>query len=77
VAEGSHLFRETMNALEARLDPIRFFRIHRSRIVNIERVQELQPWFNGEYRVLLRNGTMLTLSRAYQERLQDRLGRTF
>jgi two-component system LytT family response regulator len=73
----SHLFRETMTALEGRLDPQRFFRIHRSRIVNIERVQELQPWFNGEYAVLLRNGTKLTLSRGYREKLQERLGRTF
>jgi two-component system LytT family response regulator len=73
----SHLFRETMNALEARLDPDRFFRIHRSRIVNMERIQELQPWFNGEYLVLLRNGTKLTLSRGYREKLQERLGRPF
>ncbi len=73
----SHLFRETMNALEARLDPQRFFRIHRSRIVNIERIQELQPWFNGEYAVVLRDGTKLTLSRGYREKLQDRLGRSF
>ncbi len=46
-----------MNALESQLDPETFFRIHRSHIVNIERVKELQPWFNGEYVVFLRNGT--------------------
>ena len=45
-----------MNAIEGRLDPEKFFRIHRSRIVNMERIQELQPWLNGEYAVLLRNG---------------------
>jgi two-component system LytT family response regulator len=73
----SHLFRETMNALEAKLDVNRFFRIHRSRIVNIERIQELQPWFNGEYAVILRDGTRLTLSRGYREKLQERLGRAF
>jgi two-component system LytT family response regulator len=77
LGSDSHLFRETMTALEGRLDPQRFFRIHRSRIVNIERVQELQPWFNGEYAVLLRNGTKLTLSRGYREKLQERLGRSF
>ena len=44
----AHLFRETMSALEARLDPDFFYRIHRSHIVNIERVKELQPWLNGE-----------------------------
>ena len=76
VGPGSHLLRETMNAIEGRLDPEKFFRIHRSRIVNMERIQELQPWLNGEYAVLLRTGTRLTLSRGYRETLQDRLGRS-
>jgi len=71
----SHLFRETMNALESRLDADLFFRIHRSHIINIERVKELQPWFNGEYVVFLKNGTRLTLSRGYREKLQERIGR--
>jgi two-component system LytT family response regulator len=75
VGATSHLLRETMNAIESRLDPEKFFRIHRSRIVNMERIQELQPWLNGEYAVLLRTGTRLTLSRGYREKLQDRLGR--
>jgi two-component system, LytTR family, response regulator len=75
VGSDAHLFRETMNALELQLDPDTFFRIHRSHIVNIERVKELQPWFNGEYVVFLRNGTRLTLSRGYREKLQDRIGR--
>jgi two-component system, LytTR family, response regulator len=76
VGSEGHLFRETMNALESRLDPDTFFRIHRSHIVNIERVKELQPWFNGEYVVFLRDGTRLTLSRGYREKLQDRIGRS-
>jgi two-component system LytT family response regulator len=71
----AHLFRETMNAIEARLDPDVFYRIHRSHIINIERVKELQPWFNGEYVVILKNGTRLTLSRGYREKLQERIGR--
>ncbi len=75
VGTDSHLFRETMNAIEGKLDPDLFFRIHRSHIVNIERVRELQPWFNGEYVVFLRSGTRLTLSRGYREKLQDRIGR--
>jgi two-component system, LytTR family, response regulator len=75
VGNDAHLFRETMNALETKLDPDVFFRIHRSHIVNIERVKELQPWFNGEYVVFLRSGTRLTLSRGYREKLQDRIGR--
>jgi two-component system LytT family response regulator len=76
VGPDAHLFRETMNALESQLDPDTFFRVHRSHIVNIERVRELQPWFNGEYVVFLRDGTRLTLSRGYREKLQERIGRT-
>ena len=75
VGTTSHLLRETMNAIEGRLDPEKFFRIHRSRIVNMERIQEMQPWLNGEYAVVLRTGTRLTLSRGYREKLQERLGR--
>lgn len=77
LGEESHLFRETMNGMEGRLDTRRFVRIHRSRIVNTERIKELQPWFNGEYVVILRNGTRLTLSRGYREKLQEQLGRAF
>ena len=77
LAADSHLFRETMNNMESRLDGQRFVRIHRSRIVNTDRIKELQPWFNGEYVVVLHNGTRLTLSRGYREKLQDRLGRAF
>jgi two-component system, LytTR family, response regulator len=76
VGSETHLFRETMNALETKLDPATFFRIHRSHIVNLERVRELQPWFNGEYVVFLTSGARLTLSRGYREKLQDRMGRT-
>src|SRR5438874_3557003 len=45
----THLLRETMNALEGRIDPARFLRIHRSTIVNIERIREIQPLFHGDY----------------------------
>jgi two-component system LytT family response regulator len=64
-----------MNAIEAKLDPRLFARIHRSHIINIERVRELQPSFNGEYVVFLTSGARLTLSRGYREKLQDRIGR--
>lgn len=77
LSEDSHLFRETMNNMEARLDVRRFVRIHRSRIVNTDRIKELQPWFNGEYVVVLQNGARLTLSRGYREKLQERLGKAF
>ena len=71
VGTDTHLFRETMNAVEAQLPPETFYRIHRCHIVNIERVKELQPWFNGEYVVFLRTGARLTLSRGYREKLQE------
>ncbi len=68
-----HLLRETMNAIEARLDAQMFMRIHRSRIVNMERVKELHPWFSGDFEVILRDGTKLMLSRRYRDKLQGRL----
>jgi two-component system LytT family response regulator len=74
VGNSSHLLRETMTSIESRLDPERFFRIHRCRIVNMDRIRELQPWLNGEYAVVLRTGERLTLSRGYREKLQERLG---
>jgi two-component system, LytTR family, response regulator len=77
LGQENHLFRETMNRMESRLDTKRFARIHRSRIVNTERIKELQPWFNGDYVVILRDGTRLTLSRGYREKLQERLGKGF
>ncbi|MDP2054120.1 MAG: LytTR family DNA-binding domain-containing protein [Acidobacteriota bacterium] len=77
LGDDSHLFRETMNNMEGRLDTQRFVRIHRSRIVNTDRIKEMQPWFNGEYVVVLQNGTRLTLSRGYREKLQERLGKGF
>lgn len=74
IGSTSHLLRETMTSIERRLDPEKFFRIHRCRIVNMERIQEVQPWLNGEYAVLLRTGVRLTLSRGCREKLQARLG---
>ena len=75
VGGESHLLRETMNGLESRLDPGRFVRIHRTAIVNIDEIKELQPLFHGEYQVVLRDGTQLTLSRGYRDRLQEVIGR--
>ncbi|HXG48362.1 MAG TPA: LytTR family DNA-binding domain-containing protein [Methylomirabilota bacterium] len=70
----SHLHRETMSSLESRLPAGRFMRISRSSIVNVDRIKELQPLFHGEYAVILRNGTRLTLSRGYRDNLQQLLG---
>ena len=71
----THLVRETLSELETRLSPDQFCRIHRSTIVNIDRIQEMQPLFHGEYTVILRDGTRLTLSRRYRDKLQERFGR--
>jgi two-component system, LytTR family, response regulator len=69
-----HVLREPIAELEQRLDPRRFFRIHRSTIVNLDRVKELQPLFHGEYVVIMRGGAELRLSRARRDRLQQLLG---
>jgi len=68
-AEGSHLIRGTLTDLEARLDPKCFARIHRSGIVNIDAIGEIQTHFHGDYIVLLKNGETLRLSRRYSDRL--------
>ncbi|HET9334130.1 MAG TPA: LytTR family DNA-binding domain-containing protein [Gemmatimonadota bacterium] len=77
VAGSTYMIRETLANLEAQLDPERFVRIHRSTIVNLDRVQEMQPWFHGAFVVLLVDGTELRLSRSRREHLQTRLQQTF
>jgi two-component system LytT family response regulator len=68
-----HLVRETMSMMEKRLNPALFARIHRSAIVNLDFIRELRPLWGGDYRVLLQDGTQLTLSRHYRSALRDRL----
>jgi len=75
VGSESHLLRETMNGIEGKLDPERFLRIHRSTIVNIERIKELQPWFHGDYVVILKDERQLTMSASYREKLDELRGR--
>jgi two-component system LytT family response regulator len=69
VGKQTHLIRERMCELETKLDPTKFVRIHRLSLINIERIKEMQPLFNGDYVVILHNGTQLTLSRTYREKL--------
>ncbi len=76
VGNETHLLRETMNSIHKKLDPASFIRIHRSTFVNIEKIKELQPWFHGEYVVIMRDGTQLTMSRSYRSSLPDLLGNT-
>jgi len=68
-----YLLRETMSNLEARLDPGHFVRIHRSTMVRLERIRELEPLFQGDYVLILEDGTRLTSSRGYRDRLQAML----
>lgn len=75
VGRETFLVRETMQSLEARLDPDQFLRIHRSTIVNLDRVHEIEPYFHGDYTVRLLDGQRLTLSRTYRDRVVSRLGR--
>ncbi|MGD9630269.1 MAG: LytR/AlgR family response regulator transcription factor [Pyrinomonadaceae bacterium] len=67
----THMIRETMNGIEAKLDPDKFLRIHRSTVVHIDRIKELHPMFSGDYAVILRDGTELALSRNYRERFLE------
>lgn len=71
IGREGHLIRETMNSIEAKLNPDKFLRIHRSTIVNIDRIKELHPMFSGDYSVILRNGTELTLSRNFREKFLE------
>jgi len=74
VKKDSYLLRETISSLEAQLDPQKFVRIHRSQIVNIDRIRELRHWSHGEYQVILHDGAELMLSRSYREKLHGLLG---
>jgi two-component system LytT family response regulator len=70
VGPREHLLRETLNELEQRLDPRRFFRVHRSAIVNLERVREIHPLFRGDGELVLRDGTRVRLSRTRRRAFQ-------
>lgn len=76
VGERTHVLRMSLTELEERLEERRFQRIHRSTIVNIDRVRELQEYFRGEYVVLLHDGTKLKLSRGRRATLEARLGQS-
>jgi two-component system LytT family response regulator len=71
LADRVHLLRETMKNLETSLDPDRFLRIHRSTIINTDRLKELRPYGSSEYIVILKDGTELKLSRGYRDALDE------
>jgi len=76
VGKAVHAMRESMGELEQELDPARFLRISRSVIVNVDRIQEVQPWFQGDYVLILTDGTRLTSTRGYRENMRRLLGRS-
>ncbi|HEU4640977.1 MAG TPA: LytTR family DNA-binding domain-containing protein [Gemmatimonadaceae bacterium] len=70
VGPKRYLHRDTLSRLEQRLSPNTFLRIHRSVIVNVERIREMQPWFQGDYVLILHDGTKLTSGRSYREKVR-------
>ena len=68
IGKKTHLIRERLNVLETKIDPEKFVRIHRSTLLNLERVKELHPLFNGDQIVILKDGTELTISRSCREK---------
>ncbi len=70
----SHIVRDSLTHLESGLDPGRFARIHRSAVVNLDRIRELRPHWHGDYKLILQSGQVLPLSRRYREALAEKLG---
>ena len=68
---ASHTLREGMAEMEKRLDPRRFLRVHRSRIVNVDSIREIQPWFHGQAVLILKNGEKIEVSRSYRKKLES------
>lgn len=75
--EEAYFERRTLKSLESQLDPSRFLRVHRSHVVNVDRIDRIEPGFKGAHEVVLRDGTRLGLSRTYRKRLEDRIGESF
>ena len=75
VGGETHLIREQLSRLEPRLDPEKFVRVHRSAIVNLDRVKSLHPLFNGDHILVLKTGEELNLSRTYHQKLMGLLAR--
>lgn len=74
VGTVAHTIRERISHLEETLDPRLFARIHRSTIVNLNRIREMQQWFSGDYVVILEDATRLRLSRHYRDRVEKQVG---
>lgn len=74
VGSQSFQYRQTLSSLADQLDPAIFARIHRTAVVNLERIREIQPWFSGDGMVVLRNGAKLRMSRSFRREVEVRLG---
>jgi len=74
VGKESHIVRDSLSHFESRLDPAHFARIHRSTLVNLDRIRELRPHWHGDYKIILHSGQILHLSRRYREALIEKLG---
>ncbi len=72
-ARGTHLLRETLDGIQQRLDPRRFLRVHRSYVVNIDHVREIEPLSHGDHLLVLTDGSEVRLSRRYRSELPDDL----
>jgi two-component system LytT family response regulator len=70
IGQETYRLRESLTEMAKQLDPTRFSRIHRFTIVNIDRVREVQPWFSGDYIVILHSGQRLRMSRTYRGALK-------
>jgi two-component system, LytTR family, response regulator len=70
---GAHQLRATLESLESRLDPAQFARVHRSHVVNIDEIAEIHPWFHGDYKLKMRDGTEIAWSRRYAAKRPDLL----
>ncbi len=75
--QETHLLRETMNNIEAKLNPSKFLRIHRSTIVNIDQIKEMQPDVDNNHIVILKCGKQITMSRGQREKLRNLIGSYF
>ncbi len=75
VGNETHLIRETMNSLEQQLNGKIFVRVHRSTIINIDRIKELQPWFNGDYKITLTTNVQVIMSRGYRKHFSSIIGK--
>ena len=73
VGNDEYIVRESIGRLESMLAPRQFARVHRSTIVNLNRVRELRPWFSGEMIIVMQNGRELKLSRTYRRDLEKRV----